>query len=126
LSNKPWGTAAADFIEDTATAFINKVNGVSRSGAPINNSYFSGLQLLGNVRGASRAGSQTPLKDGLRQTFRGEEGAWDSFKVGDNRYSGMAIGGAISMLGIGYRVASGGGIYRNSDGDFDIPGVPFL
>lgn len=41
-------------------------------------------------------------------------------------YNGAAIAGSIAGAGIGYRFLSGGGIYRDKDGNTDIAGIPFV
>lgn len=58
--------------------------------------------------------------------FGGQEGDLTSFKVGDRRLNGAKIGAAGVGLGIGYRGISGGGLYRDKDGNTDIAGIPFI
>ena len=41
-------------------------------------------------------------------------------------WSGKKIAGGLAVLGIGYRFASGGGVYRDKNGDTDIAGIPFI
>ena len=40
--------------------------------------------------------------------------------------SGSAIGLGAAGLGIGYRFLSGGGAYRDKNGNTDLAGVPFV
>lgn len=44
----------------------------------------------------------------------------------DAYLSGGKIAGAMSGIGVGYRVLSGGGLYRDKDGNVDIAGIPFI
>lgn len=108
--------AAIDTLADVA----KKMTG--RSTEPINsvNSFYNPLYLARNLH------EKQNLRAALKETFKGEEGRWDTFKVGGDNYSAKAIAGGMSMLGIGYRALSGGGAYKNKDGDLDIAGVPFL
>ena len=41
-------------------------------------------------------------------------------------YNAAKIAGSIGGLAIGYRFASGGGLYRDKDGNVDIAGIPFI
>ena len=61
-----------------------------------------------------------------KEAFGGAEGDLTAFKVGDERYNGAKIAGALGGLGIGYRFASGGGAYRDKNGNTDIAGIPFI
>ena len=77
----------------------------------IGNSMFGGLRDAaghiaqgGNFKGALQAG------------FKDAQG---------NLMINRAIGGA-STLAIGYRFLSGGGVYRDKNGNFDVAGVPFI
>ena len=49
-----------------------------------------------------------------------------SFDLGGKTWSGKKIAGGLAGLGIGYRFASGGGAYRDKNGDTDIAGIPFI
>lgn len=40
--------------------------------------------------------------------------------------NGARIGAGMASLGIGYRALSGGGLYRDKDGNTDIAGIPFV
>ena len=48
----------------------------------------------------------------------------------DGSYNKTMIGGSIAGAYIGVssagRIATGGGLYRDSDGNFDLMGVPFI
>lgn len=49
----------------------------------------------------------------------------DDGKYSKARIAGAAAGGLMGMSAAG-RIASGGGLYRDSDGNFDVIGVPFI
>lgn len=80
------------------------------------------------VDGAKYAGSagEKSVSGLVDHMFGAEEGAITNFKVGDHNLNGAKIAGAAAGLGIGYRFASGGGVYRDKDGNTDIAGVPFV
>ena len=46
--------------------------------------------------------------------------------IGHNTWNGAAIGGVAGLGAIGARFASGGGVYRDANGNTDIVGVPFI
>ena len=93
----------------------------------------------GGVRGVAGAlekgkNFSTALKDG----FHAKAGDWDAITIGKEldengnvvkpgyRLSGRKVLGAASGLGVGYRFLSGGGIYRDKDGNTDLAGIPFV
>lgn len=59
--------------------------------------------------------------NGLTDFWIGEKG-----KEGSMHLNGAKIAGAAGSLGIGYRALSGGGVYRDKDGNTDIAGIPFV
>lgn len=61
----------------------------------------------------------------LAQKAWGGEGL-TSFNVGDMRLNGAEIAKTAGGLGLGYRALSGGGLYRDKDGNTDIAGIPFV
>ena len=68
----------------------------------------------------------TSLKDALHEGFGGTKGEMLSFDLGGKTWSGKKIAGGLASLGIGYRFVSGGGAYRDKNGDTDIAGIPFI
>ena len=68
----------------------------------------------------------TSLKDALHKGFGGTKGEMLSFDLGGKTWSGKKIAGGLAGLGIGYRFVSGGGAYRDKNGDTDIAGIPFI
>ena len=69
----------------------------------------------------------TSLKGALHAGFGTDDaGEMLSFELGGQKWSGKKIAGGLAGLGIGYRFASGGGAYRDKNGDTDIAGIPFI
>lgn len=62
--------------------------------------------------------------------FGGSEGELTHFTVGEGadalHLNGARIAGGVAGLGIGYRFLSGGGAYRDKNGNTDIAGIPFV
>ena len=54
-----------------------------------------------------------------------EDALKGAYYAGDKFQWGRAAGTA-SMLGVGWRFASGGGLYKDKNGNFDVAGVPFI
>ena len=57
--------------------------------------------------------------------------AWDSFtnahkKANGEGYDYAKIAGSTMVAGVGYRALSGGGVYRDSNGNTDVAGIPFV
>lgn len=59
-------------------------------------------------------------KDRLESMYRNDDGSWNKTAIG-----GTIAGGYMGVSAAG-RVASGGGLYRDSDGNFDLIGIPFI
>lgn len=59
-------------------------------------------------------------KDRLESMYRNDDGSWNKTAIG-----GTIAGGYMGVSAAG-RVASGGGLYRDSDGNFDVIGVPLI
>lgn len=61
---------------------------------------------------------------------KGDMGFWDATKTAhqttDGKVSWGAIAGSAMTAGAAIRVASGGGLYRDQNGQTDIMGVPFI
>ena len=69
-------------------------------------------------------GADTTLKDALKEGFAStEKGA---LTVGEDNWHAGKIAGGVAGLGIGYRFLSGGGAYRDKNGNTDIAGLPFV
>lgn len=41
-------------------------------------------------------------------------------------YDGRKVARAAAVLPVGYRFLSGGGVYKDKDGNFDVVGIPFV
>ena len=59
-------------------------------------------------------------RDRLESMYRNDDGSWNKTAIG-----GTIAGGYMGVSAAG-RVASGGGLYRDSDGNFDLIGIPFI
>lgn len=64
------------------------------------------------------------LKELAEEAWGGE--GLTSFSVGGMRLNGGEIAKTAAGLGLGYRALSGGGVYRDKDGNTDIAGIPFV
>lgn len=56
----------------------------------------------------------------------GKKGDLTHFKIGNHDLNGGKIAATGVGLGLGYRALSGGGLYRDKDGNTDIAGIPFV
>lgn len=78
------------------------------------------------------------MKNGGKAEFeRGQNGDYGSLErarslfyrndgsLSYKRIAGAAFGGVVAANTVG-RIATGGGLYRDSDGNFDIIGIPFI
>jgi len=61
-----------------------------------------------------------------QEMFSGNKNDLTYFEAGGQGYNGAKIATALGGLGIGYRFASGGGAYRDKNGNTDIAGIPFI
>ncbi len=76
-----------------------------------------GNSMLGGLRDAAgHIANGGNFKGALQAGFKDAQG---------NIMWNRAIGGG-SMLAVGWRFATGGGIYRDKNGNFDVAGVPFI
>lgn len=81
-----------------------------------------------------KAGFDYAAKDDVNKTwkglakemFGGNKKDLTAFTAGGQTYNGAKIATALGGLGIGYRFASGGGAYRDKNGNTDIAGIPFI
>lgn len=76
--------------------------------------------------GKAMYGGKGKAIDALHAGFGGTKGNMLTFEAGGKTWSGMKIAGGLGGLGIGYRFASGGGAYRDKNGNTDIAGIPFV
>lgn len=100
------------------------------------NAWFGGIG--GTVGTLVKHNGNIGLGKALKTGFRGGDGKWDTIHFGRELdedgnvvkpgfgISGTKVAGALSSLGIGYRFLSGGGLYRDKDGNTDIAGIPFI
>lgn len=76
---------------------------------------------------------QTLLKDSEKYENRNgvvfsKEGNKEVMQDATERrlYDGRKVAGAAAVLPVGYRFISGGGVYKDKDGNFDVAGIPFV
>ena len=58
----------------------------------------------------------------LKAGFRAKEGDWDNI----GGYSGRKIAGGYMMASGAGRIATGGGLYKDNNGNTDIIGIPLI
>lgn len=72
------------------------------------------------------------LFSGIADSFKEKElgaTAFEAIKKGhmvNGNYSAKKIAGTAFTVGVAGRVATGGGLYRDRYGNFNLPGVPFI
>lgn len=93
--------------------------------------------LFGGVRGTYRA-LKSDAKQGvhgnwgsaLKRGFSAADDDWTAITIGSGddawNLSGRKALGGLAGLGLGYRFLSGGGVYRDKNGNTDIAGIPFV
>ena len=96
-----------------------------------------GKTLFGGISGTidalkndTKKGSYGNFGSALKEGFGAEKGDWTAIPMGegDNAWnlSGKKVVGGLAGLGLGYRFLSGGGVYRDKNGNTDIAGIPFV
>lgn len=79
---------------------------------------------------ALKNGSRGKFGDALKKGFSAADDDWTAIPMGeeDNAWnlSGKKVVGGLAGLGLGYRFLSGGGVYRDKNGNTDIAGIPFV
>lgn len=80
-----------------------------------------------------KEGSERTFKGFAKATVGGDENGrgFLDFGIKDKEghtdyYSGAKIAGGLAGIGLGYRFLSGGGVYRDKNGNTDIAGLPFV
>ena len=75
------------------------------------------MQAVGSLINEDRTG----IWQGIKNAHKASEG---QMSVGG--YSVKKIAGSYMGVSAGYRIASGGGVYKDSGGNADLIGVPFI
>lgn len=96
--------------------------------------WIEGVKYLGESEGTKRSGREMAKRmfggdgNGLTDFTIGKKFAEDGKTVTDPgiTLNGAKIATGAASLGIGYRALSGGGLYRDKDGNMDIAGIPFV
>lgn len=75
-------------------------------------------------------GEKRNMRDFAKATWGGDGNGLLDFTVGEGDKAMTLNGGKIAAtgagLGLGYRALSGGGVYRDKDGNTDLAGIPFV
>ena len=101
-------------------AFSQKINSTD-----IKDFFFGGW--AGMAKHISDKKWNTSLVDAAYEGFKADSpNEMLSVKIGGRNWSGKKIAGGLAGIGIGSRFASGGGAYRDKNGDTDIAGIPFI
>lgn len=111
----------SDFLDTSAQWLKNQfANGnVLNSNAAINKFGKGGAQA--NFFGGAHA---------AHKNYQNDKDLWGAVKDAHTKTDGSAnvaaIAGSFIAAGAGYRALSGGGAYRDSNGNTDIAGIPFV
>ena len=78
------------------------------------------------LQGPMPAGAKEKLRmgvwDGIKDAHRGDPKAWDTI----GGYSARKIAGSYMGVSAAGRLATGGGVYKDKDGNTDLIGVPLI
>jgi hypothetical protein len=108
------GSAAMEVIEDGLKEFGGKLN----SNKEINNVYdFFSKGFRDVASNLKREGAEGGLTNAIKDAYYDKEAK--SLKYG-------SIAGSYLGISAGYRLASGGGLYKDKNGNTNIIGVPFI
>ena len=81
-------------------------------------------------RALKRDGMQGNWGSALKEGFSANKDDWTAIPIhsedGTWNLSGRKALGGLAGLGLGYRFLSGGGVYRDKNGNTDLAGIPFV
>lgn len=112
--------------------YSEPINAVGQVADFIGGNLFGGWKRMGQHIASNQG---TTMKEAINAGFGASKGDWDAIKwatkddTGNeviNYLSGAQLAGGVAGLGVGYRFLSGGGAYRDKNGNTDIAGVPFV
>jgi hypothetical protein len=103
-------------LRDMSKSIVDQGVTTGRKAATAAKTAAGGKISVGAMRTAYNEGSTFELGKAFDAGFKDASG--------NMRWGRVA--GTASGLAIGYRVISGGGLYRDKNGNFDIAGVPFV
>lgn len=103
-------------------------------GAEAINSIGQGIKgVFGEIFSPISKGYKYATSDGAKSfegfakdMWGGEKGQLTHFSAFGKDWNGGEIAKTVAGLGIGYRFLSGGGVYRDKDGNTDLAGIPFV
>lgn len=112
---------------------LSKTSGAFNVGK--NAANFLGGGIRDTVKGMSVAGGKKGFVNAVKSAHKETVKITDAAvakqlgkKVGEttSAYSAKKIAGTAIGLGVAGRVVTGGGLYKDANGNFNLPGVPFL
>ena len=130
-SNKPINSiqsAIGNFFHGASNSFLNGVSKNDMNDAVLKRMAYAKNDegKIFNKKGNEITFDEYGLSDNMSLTDRMKMAHMNE----DGTYSGSRIAGSALMgyMGVStaYRLASGGGIYKDSDGNTDIIGIPFI
>lgn len=71
----------------------------------------------------------TGIPESIANYRRGDDDLMSAVKnthMKDGKADHAKIAGSFMVAGVGYRAVSGGGVYRDSEGNTDVAGIPFI
>lgn len=86
------------------------------------NNIFRRPRLQGPMPADSTEKLRMGIFDGIKEAHRGDPKAWDTI----GGYSGRKIAGSYMGVSAAARIATGGGLYKDKDGNTDVIGVPLI
>jgi hypothetical protein len=114
--------AMPGFVEDTVALAKQAMQKNLHSGDAINKIGKGGHRdpgFLGGIPGSVinyRSGNSKGIMEAVSDAHKKKDGSW----------SPAAIAGSFMAAGVGYRAISGGGVYKDSNGNTNLAGVPFI
>ena len=103
---------------------------LAKKGSILNSNQAINKFPTGGFRAGGNAGMMSGIPRAVSNVRHGNMGVVDAAKAAhtnaDGSYNAMAIAGSYIGASAAYRVASGGGVTRDKDGNSNLIGVPFI
>lgn len=120
-----------DFVDSATGAFMSGAKRTNMLNS--NQSINSVTEMMTNPAAGGWAGGVTQSINAYRQGGKHEGDLFGAIKAAHKKDGDLngnwdygRIAGSAMTAGIGYRVLSGGGAYRDQNGQTNIAGVPFI
>ena len=101
------------------------INGISTAGRYVGDLLFGGIKdTYKNV-----AENNQQFGTAFKNAFEAGINDGDKLQIGKENPYFLSVHktlGGMAGIGVGYRFLSGGGVYRDKNGDTDIAGIPFV